>query len=134
MAEEKDEKQLTGQKGKVWCQAAAEVVRARHLPLRAFTVGTQGDLVDSGRSWATTYDVEEDGTVLVRPDGHVAWRSRSGETNPVQILQGVFASILGESEPLDLNEATRHIWDQNAALWDERGGDLSKLSEKGCQS
>ena len=38
------------------------------------------------------------------------------------------------AEPLDLNEATRHIWDQNAALWDERGGDLSKLSEKGCQS
>jgi 2-polyprenyl-6-methoxyphenol hydroxylase-like FAD-dependent oxidoreductase len=89
---------LAGQTGIAWCQAAMEVASARRLPLRAFTVGSQGDLIDPGGSWTTTYGVEQDGAVLVRPDGHVAWRTRSRATNPVKMLQMVLACVLGETE------------------------------------
>jgi putative polyketide hydroxylase len=87
---------LAGRTGTAWCQAAAKVAHARRLPVHAFTVGAQGGLVDRGESWATTYGVEQDGAVLVRPDGHVAWRARSCVTNPAETLQGVLASMLGE--------------------------------------
>jgi len=46
---------------------------------------------------ATTYGVEQEGAVLVRPDGHIAWRCRSGSTNPAQVLQEELASVLGET-------------------------------------
>lgn len=87
---------LAGRTGTAWSQAAAKVAQRRGVPLHAFTIGAQGDLVDSGESWASTYGVEPDGAVLVRPDGYVAWRSRSRATNPVQTLQEVLASVLGE--------------------------------------
>jgi putative polyketide hydroxylase len=87
---------LAGQSGAAWCQAAAEIAHARRIPLHAFIVGPARGLVDPDGSWATTYGVEQDGTVLVRPDGHVAWRSRSRVINPTQILQGVQALVLGE--------------------------------------
>lgn len=88
---------LAGRTGTSWCQAAAEVAHARRAPLYAFTVGPEGDLVDPEGSWATTYGVEQEGAVLVRPDGHVAWRCRSGSTNPAQVLQRVLTSVLGET-------------------------------------
>ena len=34
--------------------------------------------------------------VLVRPDGYVAWRSRSGAANPESTLRGVFDRVLGK--------------------------------------
>ena len=37
-----------------------------------------GDLGDPDGNWHEAYGVDTDGAVLVRPDGHVAWRSRSG--------------------------------------------------------
>lgn len=57
----------------------------------------QGDLVDSGGSWATTYGVEQDGAVLVRSDGHVAWRCRGSVTHPARVLHRALASVLGET-------------------------------------
>lgn len=89
---------LAGQTGTAWCQAATEVAHARRLPLYVFTVGTQGDLIDPGGSWAIIYGVEQDGAVLVRPDGHVAWRTGSSAPNPAQKLQEVLARVLGETE------------------------------------
>jgi hypothetical protein len=88
---------LAGQTGTAWCQAATEVAHARRLPLSVFTVGTQGGLIDPGGSWAITYGVEQDGAVLVRPDGHVAWRTGSSVPNPAQKLQEVLAKVLGET-------------------------------------
>src|SRR5260370_19361457 len=87
---------LIGRTGTAWCQAATEVAQTRHVPFRDFTVGPEGDLADPKGSWAITYGVEQDGAVLVRPDGYVAWRCQSNVTNPAQALQGVLASVLGE--------------------------------------
>jgi hypothetical protein len=100
---------LAGQAGTAWCRAAREVAQTRRLPLHAFTVGAQGDLIDPERSWATTYGVEQDGAVLVRPDGHVAWRTRSSVPNPAPVLQGVLASILGETAMGEIGNLTHTL-------------------------
>jgi 2-polyprenyl-6-methoxyphenol hydroxylase-like FAD-dependent oxidoreductase len=62
--------------GDGWCTAAAEVESACGVPIDRYCVGAPG-LRDLG-GFAEVYGLREDGAVLVRPDGHVAWRSSSG--------------------------------------------------------
>jgi putative polyketide hydroxylase len=46
--------------------------------------------------WCHAYDVEPDGAVLVRPDGHVAWRqptsTDAGATLPYVLARAVLRS------------------------------------------
>jgi 2-polyprenyl-6-methoxyphenol hydroxylase-like FAD-dependent oxidoreductase len=78
---------LTGSRGGAWLDAAAEVAAATQLPLVAHMIGGDGALVDDDGNWAEAYGVAQDGAVLVRPDGHVAWRSASGVAAPVAVLR-----------------------------------------------
>ena len=48
---------------------------------------------DPERRWRTLYGVA-DGAVLVRPDGHVAWRSANAVAAPLETLQGVLDRVL----------------------------------------
>jgi 2-polyprenyl-6-methoxyphenol hydroxylase-like FAD-dependent oxidoreductase len=66
---------LTGSAGGPWEDAAATV--AADLPGVALDVHRlgEGGLPVAGGSFAETYGVDEDGAVLVRPDGFVAWRA-----------------------------------------------------------
>jgi putative polyketide hydroxylase len=60
---------LTGPAGQAW-QAASDVARATlHTPLTCHVI-RHGD-------WSHLYGVTPSGAVLVRPDGHVAWRQRT---------------------------------------------------------
>ena len=36
------------------------------------------DLIDGEGTWSSAYGMTGDGAVLVRPDGHVAWRAFTG--------------------------------------------------------
>jgi putative polyketide hydroxylase len=54
-----------------------------------------GDLGDTDGNWHDIYGVDFDGAVLVRPDGYVAWRSRSGASNPMEVLRTAFHRMLG---------------------------------------
>ena len=44
---------------------------------------------------ATIYAIDDTGAVLVRPDGHVAWRSRTGVVDPAAELQSVIHRVRG---------------------------------------
>jgi hypothetical protein len=46
-------------------------------------------------NWHDAYGVDADGAVLVRPDGHVAWRSRSGASNPAAVLRTALDCVFG---------------------------------------
>lgn len=46
-------------------------------------------------AFAEAYELEPDGAVLVRPDGHVAWRSRTMPADPAATLGAAMASVLG---------------------------------------
>jgi len=85
---------LAGADGDAW-QRAAQAIGPSWPPLRVFTVGKDGDLGDPDGTWHEVYGVDADGAVLVRPDGHVAWRSRSGGSNPLQVLRAALDCLFG---------------------------------------
>jgi 2,4-dichlorophenol 6-monooxygenase len=83
--------------GAAGAEAWQEVgVRARaefpDVPFAVVVIGPDGDLQDDG-TWAALREVGDDGAVLVRPDGHVAWRSHAGPSDP-GVLAGVLGSVL----------------------------------------
>jgi len=47
--------------------------------------------------WPELYGVKAGGAVLVRPDGHVAWRSREAAEDPADVLTGALAAVLGRA-------------------------------------
>ena len=67
------------------------------MPLTASTVGPGGDLDDEQGTWAQLYGIAPDGAVLVRPDGHVAWRSAAAVTNPRAELARALQAVLGQA-------------------------------------
>jgi 2-polyprenyl-6-methoxyphenol hydroxylase-like FAD-dependent oxidoreductase len=67
---------LAAPAGEAWCRAAAKVERELGAPIDRYRIGAPG-LGDLG-GFGEAYGLGEDGAVLVRPDGHVAWRSATG--------------------------------------------------------
>jgi putative polyketide hydroxylase len=96
---------LAGRQGVGWWETARNMADGSRLPLDAFLVGDDDGLGDPERRWLTTYGIEEDGAVLVRPDGHVAWRSRSRQTQSSATLAAALAGLMGRTPP-DLTLST----------------------------
>jgi hypothetical protein len=69
---------LAGPEGDGWCAVAADVERKLDVPIARCRIGAPG-LGDLG-GFTDAYGIGTDGAVLVRPDGHVAWRSLTGPT------------------------------------------------------
>jgi len=78
---------FAGERGGPWRDAARAVSASLGVPMSAYTVGAEGDVGDPEGRWAAAYGVEKDGAVLVRPDGHVAWRERSGVSDPAREVE-----------------------------------------------
>lgn len=67
---------LAAPDGAAWCAAVVDVSRNLGIAIDPYLVGGPG-LHDDG-SFARAYGLASDGAVLVRPDGHVAWRNANG--------------------------------------------------------
>jgi putative polyketide hydroxylase len=85
---------MTGPRGQEWSAAAQRVAADRDLPIRTVTIG-DGRFGDPEGHWQRAYDVDDDGAVLVRPDGHVGWRRRFGAADPSRMLSDVITAMLG---------------------------------------
>ncbi len=88
---------LAGAEGQAWVDAAWHIAQHRKIPLGAYRVGPVGfgaDLEDPQAAWPSVYAVEPDGAVLVRPDGHVAWRQVRHGAEPQAELEQVLRKIL----------------------------------------
>lgn len=92
---------LAGPRGRAWRDAATGAARGARPPLVAYTVGA--DLEDADGTWQTVYEVDEDGAVLVRPDGHVAWRSRGAAEDAPRTLDAAMDSILRGAPPAEVS-------------------------------
>ncbi|WP_028389010.1 FAD-dependent monooxygenase [Legionella fairfieldensis] len=88
---EKEYVLLVGSEGQAWQAAANELVLERSLPLKSYRVAANGDLIDPENTWHSNYEITTTGAVLVRPDGHVAWRSKEMITNPLKQLREIFS-------------------------------------------
>jgi putative polyketide hydroxylase len=85
---------LAGADGAAWRDAARLDVREFAAPVAAYTVGTTGDLGDPGKHWPDVYGVGAAGAVLVRPDGHVGWRSSAATNDPRGVLARSLSRLL----------------------------------------
>nr|ARV85770.1 FAD-binding monooxygenase [Candidatus Streptomyces philanthi bv. triangulum] len=70
---------LTGRGGEAWHGAASEARRLTGVTVTVRTIGTAEGLRDPYGTWKRLRGIESDGCVLVRPDGHVAWRAQTSE-------------------------------------------------------
>jgi hypothetical protein len=86
---------MAGANGDTW-RRAAQGVALSWPPLVAHVIGKDSEISDPDGNWHTAYGIAPDGAVLVRPDGHVAWRSRTGIANPEAMLSEVFDRLLGK--------------------------------------
>ena len=64
------------------------------MELAAYRLGADGDLADLDDGWQAKLGMSPEGAVLVRPDGFVAWRTRTLPSNPERSLEQVISSIL----------------------------------------
>ncbi len=85
---------LAGANGREWCDASRAVGRSLSVPLHAYAVGPSGDLRDPDDRWLDLYGVSRAGAVLVRPDGHVGWRSVGAAPDREAELDAAFRRIL----------------------------------------
>ena len=83
---------LTGLTG-AWADAAAKVGAELGLDLRAVRIGDPGTR-DAYGDWSRLSGIHEDGCLLVRPDGYVAWRHPTSSTTPAKALLAALRSLL----------------------------------------
>jgi 2,4-dichlorophenol 6-monooxygenase len=72
------------------------------VPVRTVHIGSTCEAFDIEGQWELLRGVEAGGAILVRPDGHVAWR---GDVVSVELIQAIFRSIgWPESSPSTVGE------------------------------
>ena len=77
---------LTGSEAKVWANAGREFENW----LQVLQINRNG-LADPDNQWQNVFGLEPDRALLIRPDGHIAWRSPRAVTDPIAELEKVIA-------------------------------------------
>ena len=92
---------LIGQNSSYWQNMADELSHILPFPLKVYRVANDGNLIDQDNTWYNIYNLTDTGAVLVRPDGHVAWRSQSIVDEYSNKLKEYFKNIgASESSPV----------------------------------
>jgi 2-polyprenyl-6-methoxyphenol hydroxylase-like FAD-dependent oxidoreductase len=85
---------LTGPAGDRWLRAASVMASEIPFALDAYVVGAELDSRDG--LFCERFGIGEDGAVLIRPDGHIAWRREAGSvTDHVAALRDAVALATG---------------------------------------
>jgi len=85
---------LAGPRGAAWCRAAHSASKNfPGLAIDAHLIGSP-DLQDPAGQFAQAYGLSQDGAVMMRPDGFVAWRAKELAGDPQDTLEGVFDALL----------------------------------------
>jgi 2,4-dichlorophenol 6-monooxygenase len=83
---------LTGLSGDVWAGAAKAAQDELGVPLRVVRVG-DATCADAYGEWGRVSEIAEDGVLLVRPDGHIAWRRARTADSATQAAQELAAAL-----------------------------------------
>ena len=82
---------LAGAGGAGWTEAAERVADRLGVPLWAYRFGVEL----AGQDLAAAHGIGDDGALLVRPDGFVAWRSPAAVADPAAELDRALRATLG---------------------------------------
>jgi 2-polyprenyl-6-methoxyphenol hydroxylase-like FAD-dependent oxidoreductase len=85
---------LAGPRGQGWRDAAEQAATDFAVPLVAHRVAADGSLVDREQAFPAAYGTGDEGAVLVRPDGVVAWRATAAAADPRAELGQVLRRLL----------------------------------------
>jgi len=85
---------LVGVARAAWADAAREVSDRLGLGVEVYDVGARCTYDDVYGTWARLKEVSDEGAILVRPDGHVGWRSRGSTDDPAHDLEDAIRLIL----------------------------------------
>lgn len=88
---------LSGPRGQAWRNAAEKASETLGVPVEAYAVGNGGDcdlVPEPDADWAKWHGAAEDGAVLVRPDGYVAWRAHAEMPHADRLLTQVLRTVL----------------------------------------
>jgi putative polyketide hydroxylase len=88
---------LAGSRGRAWRNAAKKASESTGVPVETYLVGTgrDHDLVpEADGDWARLHGTAEDGAVLVRPDGFIAWRAHAEMPHADRILTHALQTAL----------------------------------------
>jgi 2-polyprenyl-6-methoxyphenol hydroxylase-like FAD-dependent oxidoreductase len=89
---------LAGRRGRPWREAAGQLGSPGRPPLAIYAIGESGgELADADGAWQDLYEIDDDGAVLVRPDGHVGWRRRTASEAPARALPAALDGVLGRA-------------------------------------
>jgi hypothetical protein len=100
---------LAGSAGfQTWRAAIDTVQKTCRAPFVCLSIGPDrsADLVDEKNRWLPLSEVESTGAVLVRPDGHVAWRSLRAPDNPAKVLVDAVKRILDTGNVMAFTQAS----------------------------
>jgi 2,4-dichlorophenol 6-monooxygenase len=87
---------VTGVSGLAWEAAAADCAGQLGLELATARIGSAG-MRDAYGEWARLREIDEDGCLLVRPDGYIAWRQAAAPPDDraaAEELTGALTRIL----------------------------------------
>ncbi|WP_329132234.1 FAD-dependent monooxygenase [Streptomyces sp. NBC_01476] len=84
---------LSGPAGDAWRTAGRLLAERTGIPLECYGIGQELRPEDEA-AFGRLHAVGDDGAVLVRPDGFVAWRSTGADPDPEGTLGGVLERVL----------------------------------------
>jgi 2,4-dichlorophenol 6-monooxygenase len=79
-----------------WAAHAEAAARTRQVPLHVYHIGRGQEVDDIEGAWTALSGHDDAGAVLIRPDGHVAFRARSAAA-PGKSMEDAFDTALGRS-------------------------------------
>jgi hypothetical protein len=85
---------LTGRRSEGWRAAANEIADELRVPLLDRTASCGPANQKDGGVWLAVYGVEDTGAVLIRPDGHVAWRRAAAPFEELEVRRAL-NSVIG---------------------------------------
>jgi putative polyketide hydroxylase len=84
---------LAGRSAQPWVAAFMKAASNAGIRAQAYVIGAHGDLIDHMGAFYDLYGISSHGAVLIRPDGHVAWRSQGGAPNAEEFMEQVIATF-----------------------------------------
>jgi len=85
---------LVGADGDEWLRAARDVSQTRDPKIKAYRVGPDADLIPESVDFTRLYGVSSSGAVLMRPDGHVAFRAQTRPGDCAAALNEALDTVL----------------------------------------